>query len=86
MQQTSGALLDMLGFEDELRAMFAEKRFDMLVIGCMPVVMLAVLNVSSAGYIAPLYTTLPGRLIMTLSLGLLAGAMLWGIKIMDVEL
>ena len=83
--KTSSALLDMLGFEDELRAMFAEKRFDMLVIGSMPVIMLAVLNVSSAGYIEPLYTTMLGRLIMTLALGLLAGAALWGIKIMDVE-
>ena len=84
--KTSSALLDLLGFEDELRSMFAEKRFDMMVIGAMPLIMLVILNLSSASYIAPLYTTLLGRLIMTASLGLLAGALLWGKKIMDVEI
>ncbi|MBQ1907624.1 MAG: hypothetical protein II488_06195 [Firmicutes bacterium] len=83
--RSCGMLLDMLGFEDELSSMFAEKRFDMLVITAMPLIMLSVLNLASASYIAPLYGTLAGRLIMTVSLGLIAASAVWGMRIMDVK-
>ena len=84
--RSSGMLLDMLSFEDELRSMFAEKRFDMLVITAMPLIMLSVLNLASASYIAPLYGTLLGRLLMTAALGLIAGSAVWGMRIMDVRI
>ena len=61
--------------ENEIRSMTAQKKSEGRIIGAMPLVMLAFLRLTSPGYLAPLYGTLAGRIVMT---GALA-AMIWSI-------
>ena len=52
----------------------------------MPVVILLGLNLLNYGYIAALYETAAGRVVMSLCLLLILCALLWGIRITKVEL
>ena len=72
--RTSAILTDKMNIEQEIKAETAKKKFEGRLIALMPVAMLLILNLLSPSYILPLYSGLPGRLIMTGCLG----AGLWG--------
>ena len=61
--------------ENAIRSMTAQKKAEGRIIGVMPIVMLLFLRLVSPGYLAPLYGTAAGRIVMT---GALA-AMLWSV-------
>lgn len=56
------------------------------MIALMPVAMLLILNLLSPSYIVPLYSGLPGRLIMTGCLGAGLWALLMMERISNVEI
>lgn len=84
--RTSSILADKMNIEQEIHAITSQKKTEGRLIALMPAAMLLVLNLLSPSYIVPLYSGLPGRLIMTGCLG----AGLWGLvlmeKISDVEI
>lgn len=84
--RTSDILADKMNIEREIRAITAQKKLEGRLIAIMPAAMLLMLNLLSPSYIAPLYSGLAGRLIMT---GCLA-AICWGVymmeKISDIEI
>ena len=75
-----------MNIEREIKALTAQKKLEGRMIALMPIAMLLCLNLVSKTYIAPLYTTFMGRLIMT---GCLA-ATVFGVwlmeKISEIEL
>jgi len=77
--RTSAILTDKMNIEREIKALTAQKKFEGRLIALMPVAMLVILNLLSPSYIVPLYSGLPGRLIMTGCLG----AGLWGLMMME---
>ena len=77
--RTSLILTDKMNIEREIKAITAQKKFEGRLIALMPVAMLLILNLLSPSYIVPLYSGLPGRLIMTGCLG----AGLWGLLMME---
>ncbi|MGX8774172.1 MAG: type II secretion system F family protein [Bacillota bacterium] len=77
--RTSTILTDKMNIEREIKAVTAQKKFEGRLIALMPVAMLLILNLLSPSYIVPLYSGLPGRLIMTGCLG----AGLWGLLMME---
>ena len=77
--RTSAILTDKMNIEREIKAVTAQKKFEGRLIALMPVAMLVILNLLSPSYIVPLYSGLPGRLIMTGCLG----AGLWGLLMME---
>ncbi len=77
--RTSSILTDKMNIEREIKAITAQKKFEGRLIALMPVAMLLILNLLSPSYIVPLYSGLPGRLIMTGCLG----AGLWGVMMME---
>lgn len=84
--RASGILTDKMNIEREIKALTAQKKLEGRMIALMPIAMLLCLNLVSKTYIAPLYTTFMGRLIMT---GCLA-ATVFGVwlmeKISEIEL
>jgi len=68
-----------MNIEREIKAVTAQKKLEGRLIALMPVAMLLILNLLSPSYIVPLYSGLPGRLIMTGCLG----AGLWGLLMME---
>ena len=77
--RTSLILTDKMNIEREIKAVTVQKKFEGRLIALMPVAMLLILNLLSPSYIVPLYSGLPGRLIMTGCLG----AGLWGLMMME---
>ena len=84
--RSASLLLDKLQFRSEADAMIAEKKLDLAVLTAMPVVILFFLEMSSSDYMALLYESMRGRLIMSFCLLLIAVSLLAGIKIVDVKL
>ncbi len=84
--KSANLLLDKLSFQAEVDALMAQSRLDILILCAVPVVILVFLNLFSYSYIRLLYETLQGRLIMTLALGIMGGAVYWSSKILDIEL
>lgn len=74
ISRASDILTDKMNIQREIQALTAQKKFEGLIIAFMPPVMLLILNLVSPSYIAPLYGSLAGRLIMT---GCLA-VIVWG--------
>jgi len=84
--RASGILTDKMNIEREIKALTAQKKLEGRLIALMPLLMLLCLNMVSQSYIAPLYSTIMGRLIMT---GCLAATIcgVWLMeKISEIEL
>ena len=68
ISKTADILTDKISIEKEIRAIISQKQVEAKIITVMPLVILAGLNITSSGYIDPLYETIAGRIIMTVSL------------------
>lgn len=83
--RTASILTDKMNIEREIQAVTAQKKLEGRLIALMPLAMLLILNLLSPSYVIPLYSGLPGRLIMTGCLGAgLAGVMMME-RISNVE-
>jgi len=83
---TAALLLDRMDFARELHAMTAQKKTDIAILTSMPMLVLLFLNLTSSGYIQPLYETLTGRVVMTLALVLIGTALLWSMRMIGIEI
>lgn len=79
ISRTSGILTDKMNIEGEIKAITAQKKLEGRLIALMPAAMLLLLNLLSPSYIAPLYSTVSGRFIMTACLA----ASVWGVWMME---
>ena len=84
--KSAALLLDRLSFRGETESLMAQKRLDIALLVSLPLLMLCFLNLTSYSYLSILYTSLAGRLIMTLSLLIMGGAVWWSIRIIDIDL
>ena len=79
-------LLSRMSFNTEIRSMISQKKLDIVLLAGMPVAVLLLLNLTNYSYVAVLYETPAGRVVMTLCLFLIVSALLWGIKITKIEM
>lgn len=84
--KSAALLLDKLAFRSETESMMAQKKLDILLLLSLPLLMLAFLNLTAFSYIAVLYTTAAGRLLMTGCLAVMGGAVFWSIRMIELEL
>lgn len=78
-------LLDKIEYQSEVKTLVSQKKLDIALLTAMPIVILLFLNLVSYSYIAVLYESLVGRIVMTLCLALIAVALVWGLKIVDLK-
>ena len=79
IEHTSEIITDKMNIEREIRVITAQKKAEGRIIAAMPPALLLMMNLFSYSYIAPLYETVTGNIIMT---GALA-AMIYGIILME---
>ncbi len=65
MNQAAMVIIDKMTIEREIKELIHRKEQEGLIILLVPVLVILFLNLSSPDYIAPLYETIRGRLIMT---------------------
>jgi tight adherence protein B len=78
-------LIDRIEVEEAIRSMTAQKRYEIKILSAIPCILLMCLQLTSSGYIDALYTSTAGRMLMTASLLLVAGAYLWSILLLQSE-
>ncbi|MCI2061378.1 MAG: type II secretion system F family protein [Eubacteriaceae bacterium] len=78
-------LMDKIDIEKEIRALTAQKQFEGKIITVMPVAVVVLLNILSPDYLLVMYSTLTGRLLMTLSLAGIAVSYIMTQKLMRIE-
>jgi len=63
---------DRMAVMQEIETATAQKRLEKSILNATPVALLAILSLTSGDYMAPVFETLPGRLAMTVCIGLMA--------------
>lgn len=66
--KTSQVLLEKLSIEKDMKVLSAQKKFESKLISLMPIIVIVFLRITSPSYVEPLYSTLSGRMVITLSL------------------
>ncbi|MCQ2551902.1 MAG: hypothetical protein MJ148_00935 [Clostridia bacterium] len=84
--KSASLLLDKIDFQNEVKMLVSQKKLDIALLTAMPLCVLLFLNLCSYSYIELLYTTIIGRIIMTVSLALIVIALFWGMKITDLKI
>ncbi len=80
---TISILTDKMNIKRDIKALISQKQFEGKVVSAMPIVILLILNTLSPDYLEPLYTTLEGRILMTIALCSFLGSSLWIFKILN---
>lgn len=83
---TTKIMTDKMAIRREIHTLTAQKQLEGRIISVMPILVIMGLNVFSPDYLQVLYTTLPGRLIMTIALGGIAAAFFMTQKLLDISI
>lgn len=82
---TCQVISEKMKLHQELQVLSAQKRMESRLISLMPLMILLFLRMTSPDYIAPLYDTGAGRMIMTLSIVTIGAGYYWTDRIMEVR-
>lgn len=86
MNQAAAMIIDKMTIEREIRELVKRKEMEGLIILAVPVLVILFLNLSAPDYIAPLYNTLTGRLIMTAVFASVIGIYEMVLRIVKVDI
>ncbi len=86
IKNTTQIISDRIEVRQEIEMLVAEKKFEQKILNIVPVAMILLLSASAPEYIEPIFKTLAGRVVMTLSLVLLLCAYVISKKIVDIKI
>ncbi len=86
ISKSSQIITEKVVIEREIRATMSQKKFEGQIITFMPILTVLLLNIFSPTYLEILYTTLAGRVIMTISMGSIVGAFLLMEKLTRIDI
>lgn len=86
LNKAASVIIDKMTIENEIRTMANRKKNESIILFAMPFVVILFLNLFSPEYIAPLYESIPGRMIMTMVVA--ADILIYSVmqKITDVQI
>ncbi len=79
-------LIDRIELEREIRTLTAQKRMEFIILAAMPPAMLLFLRTTSGQYLAIMYETIAGRILMTMAFLAIGVALDLGIRITRIRL
>lgn len=85
LRQTSQVIRDKLSISEDILTMHAAKRYEQNVMNLIPFLLILYMNLTSPDFFSILYTTLLGRIVMTLCLGLYLFARQLSERILSIE-
>lgn len=86
LTETASVISKRIELDFEIKKMFYEKKFELKLLIIIPILIYAFLSMTAREYLSPMYTTLGGYLVITITLLLILGAYLLGSKMMGVDL
>lgn len=85
IKNTSGIINDKIEIRQEIDIMLAEKKFEQRILNIFPILIILLLSIYAEDYIKPVFYTVPGRIVMTISLLLFIAAFFISKKITDIR-
>ena len=85
LKNTANIINDKIEIKHEINTLLAQRKLEQKVLNLLPPVMVLIISASSYEYIRPVFTTIPGRLVMTIAVLLLTAAYFISKKIMDIK-
>ncbi len=85
IKNTSAIISDKAQIKEEIKTLLAQRKFEQRVLNIMPVMLIIMLSWSTGDYMRPIFETGSGRIVMTVSVVLLAIAYFLSKKITDIE-
>jgi len=85
IKNTSAIINDKIETGQEIDTMLAQRKFEQKVLNAVPVLMILFLSASAPEYMNPVFTTMTGRVTMTVSIALMAAAAFISAKICDIK-
>ena len=85
IKTTSQTIGEKIEIKQEINTMISGKKFEFKALMVMPIFLILLLSVSSADYMAPVFETAVGHIVMTIAIILFAIAYVVGDKIMTIE-
>ena len=86
LSRAASVIIDKMTIEREVREIVSRKKSEGMIIFIMPVIVILFLNLCAPDYIAPLYETVAGRLIMTAVIASTAGVYLLIQRIVRIDI
>lgn len=85
IKTTSQTIGEKIEIKQEINTIISGKKFEFKALMVMPIFLILLLSVSSADYMAPVFETVIGHIVMTVAIALFAIAYVVGDKIMTIE-
>lgn len=85
MKQMAAGIDSRLEVEDEIDTMVTSKRFEQNIMCAMPFIIVLYLRICNPGYMDVLYQNIVGRVVMTVSLFVVAFVYMWGRRLVDIH-
>jgi len=85
LNKTSEMILDKIAIEKEIHTITVQKRYEARMLAAMPLLTILFLNLVSPDYLAIMYETHLGSLLMTAALLGIGFAYLWSMKLTKIE-
>ena len=86
MRSTSNTIGDKIEVKQEIETMISGKKYEFNFLMILPVIMVLFLTLTSGDYMAPVFTTMVGRIAMTAAIAIFALAYVVGSKIMKINI
>ncbi len=85
IRKTSEMIIEKINVKREIYTIIAQKKYEARILTAMPFVVILFLTLVSPGYLDEMYTTVSGRVIMTIGLFAIGLAYKWSSRITDIE-
>ncbi len=85
IKNTSKVIADKIHIKNDIETMLAEKKFEQKLLNVIPLGLIVILSLNASDYMEPVFNTIFGRVMMTVSIILLGTAYVISKKIMDIE-
>lgn len=85
LNNTINILSDKMNLQREIKTIVAQRQMEGRIVATMPILILLGLNLFSKDYLMPMYTSIVGRVIMTICLIGYIGSAKWIVNLLDWE-
>lgn len=85
IRSTSNVITEKIDTKREIETTITGKKFESRVMSVMPIFMVAILSLSSPEFMAPVFDTIIGNIVMTIAIFLFVGAFLISEKIVNIK-
>lgn len=85
IRSTSNVIGEKIETKREIETTITGKKFESRIMSVMPIFMVAILSLSSPEFMAPVFDTVVGNVVMTIAIFLFVGAFLISEKIVDIK-